>query len=419
MNSFVNFLKDFFRNRGLIVFSAFIIEKLVMLINTIFIVKMISQEEFGRVTLIASVLAFFVPLSGFGTFSMLMKFGSEQKSEVDKLRLSQEIFRKGLRNQFILALGFILISSIYTLKFEHLTWIIAMYAVRLIGVFLQAHLTITHRINGKNEKFATINIIVNIVGLIGTFILTYFFGVIGYVISLAIAPFISLFFYNKSIVEKSIQTIQNLDWKKMWRYGWMESIAYFSSELLFSIDIAMIALFMTDKDISLYKVAIILPLNLIFIPSMLFQTDMPRIIQNSKNKAFLKQYILNYYRLFIPLSIVIITGSYFLKDWLIKLFFNETYLQGSKVFFISTLAVVATMLTRVVFINLNSAIGQANWNVRISIISIIFLIIFDLIFIPKYGIEGAAIGMMLTFTLIGIYSAYLFLNYLNTLKSNE
>lgn len=419
MNSFVNFLKDFFKNRGLIVFSAFIIEKLVMLINTIFIVKMISQEEFGRVTLIASVLAFFVPLSGFGTFSMLMKFGSEQKSEVDKLRLSQEIFRKGLRNQFILALGFILISSIYTLKFEHLTWIIAMYAVRLIGVFLQAHLTITHRINGKNEKFATINIIVNIVGLIGTFILTYFFGVIGYVISLAIAPFISLFFYNKSIVEKSIQTIQNLDWKKMWRYGWMESIAYFSSELLFSIDIAMIALFMTDKDISLYKVAIILPLNLIFIPSMLFQTDMPRIIQNSKNKAFLKQYILNYYRLFIPLSIVIITGSYFLKDWLIKLFFNETYLQGSKVFFISTLAVVATMLTRVVFINLNSAIGQANWNVRISIISIIFLIIFDLIFIPKYGIEGAAIGMMLTFTLIGIYSAYLFLNYLNTLKSNE
>ena len=419
MNSFVNFLKDFFKNRGLIVFSAFIIEKLVMLINTIFIVKMISQEEFGRVTLIASVLAFFVPLSGFGTFSMLMKFGSEQKSEVDKLRLSQEIFRKGLRNQFILALGFILISSIYTLKFEHLTWIIAMYAVRLIGVFLQAHLTITHRINGKNEKFATINIIVNIVGLIGTFILTYFFGVIGYVISLAIAPFISLFFYNKSIVEKSIQTIQNLDWKKMWRYGWMESVAYFASELLFSIDIAMIALFMTDKDISLYKVAIILPLNLIFIPSMLFQTDMPRIIQNSKNKAFLKQYILNYYRLFIPLSIVIITVSYFLKDWLIKLFFNETYLQGSKVFFISTLAVVATMLTRVVFINLNSAIGQANWNVRISIISIIFLIIFDLIFIPKYGIEGAAIGMMLTFTLIGIYSAYLFFNYLNTLKSNE
>lgn len=419
MNSFINFLKDFFRNRGLIVFSAFIIEKLVMLINTIFIVKMISQEEFGRVTLIASVLAFFVPLSGFGTFSMLLKFGSEQKSEEDKLQLSQEIFRKGLRNQFILALGFILISSIYTLKFEHLTWIIAMYAVRLIGVFLQAHLTITHRINGKNEKFATINIIVNILGLIGTFILTYFFGVIGYVISLAIAPFISLFFYNKSIVEKSIQTIQNLDWKKMWRYGWMESIAYFSSELLFSIDIAMIALFMTDKDISLYKVAIILPLNLIFIPSMLFQTDMPRIIQNSKNKAFLKQYILNYYRLFIPLSIVIITGSYFLKDWLIKLFFNETYLQGSKVFFISTLAVVATILTRVVFINLNSAIGQANWNVRISIISIIFLIIFDLIFIPKYGIEGAAIGMMLTFTLIGIYSAYLFFNYLNTLKSNE
>ncbi|MBS7332955.1 MAG: oligosaccharide flippase family protein [Weeksellaceae bacterium] len=419
MNSLINFLKDFFKNKGLFVFSAFIVEKLVMLINTIFIVKMISQEEFGRVTLIASVLAFFIPLSGFGTFSVLLKFGSEQKTEEDKLRLSQEIFRKGLRNQLILAVGFIIIANLYALKFDQLGWIIAMFAIRLIGIFLQSHLTIFFRIDGQNQKFATVNMLVNIVGLFFTFILTHYYGVIGYMISLAISPFISLFFYTKNLFLLTRNTVQTLDWKKMWRYGWVESVAYFASELLFSIDIAMIALFMTDKDISLYKVAIILPLNLLFIPSMLFQTDMPRIIQNSTNKQFLKQYIFNYYRLFIPLSIIILVGSFFLKEWLIKLFFNSDYSGGNITFFIATLAVVAAMLTRVIFINLNSAIGKANWNIRISILSIILLVIFDLLLIPKYGIEGAATGLMLTFTTIGLYSAYLFKTYLNALKTNE
>lgn len=419
MKSLIQFITDFLKNKGLLVFSSFIVEKLVMLINTIFVVKMITQDQFGRVTLIASVLTFFAPLSGFGTFSMLIKFGSEQQSIKDKLALSQEIFRKGFKNQLILALGFILIASLYSLKFEHLTLIIVLYAVRLIGIFMQSHLTITFRIQGQNEKFALVNIVVNTIGLMITFILTYFFGVTGYMISLATSPFISLFFYTKELIQFTKQNLQNLNWKKMWRYGWMESVAYFSSELLFSIDIAMIAFFMTDNDISLYKVAIILPLNLLFIPSMLFQTDMPRIIQNSTNKTFLKQYILNYYRIFIPIGIIILVGSYFLKERIITLFFNDTYIIGSKTFFIATLSVVTSMLSRVIFINLNSAVGRANWNIHISILSIILLLLLDIFLVPKYGIEGAAIGMMLTFAIIGIYSIYQFKQYLNTLKHDE
>lgn len=417
MSSLLQFLKDFFQNKGLLVFTAFIVEKLVMLVNTIFVVKMISQEEFGRVALIASVLSFISPLGGFGVFSMLLKFGSEQKLLEDRLALSREIFRKGLKNQLILGVGFVLIACLYTLKFEHLSWIIAMYAVRLIGMYFQTHLTISFRIQGQNEKFATVNMMVNTVGLAMTFVLTYFFGVFGYMISLALSPFISLLFYPKTLFQRNVHSFTHLDWKKMWRYGWLEAVAYFASELLFSIDIGMIALFMTDKDISLYKVAIILPLNLLFIPSMLFQTDMPRIIQNSRNKAFLKQYILNYYRLFAVLGIIILTGSYILKEWLLELFFNSTYLVGSTTFFLATVAVVVGMLSRVLFINLNSAIGQAKWNIQVSIVSIISLIVFDLILVPLYQIEGAAIGFVLTFIVSGLYSGYLFKSYYERLPA--
>ncbi|MDM1523203.1 oligosaccharide flippase family protein [Empedobacter stercoris] len=415
MKDLIKFIQSFLQNNGFYVFLSFLIEKLVMLINIIFIVKMIPQDEFGRITLIASIVAFMSPWSGFGSLQVLMKFGAGENDEQIKQDLSRKLLRNGMVYQFLLALIFIAVANIYTLKFEQLEWIILLFAIRLFGMFFQSHLTIDYRINGKNKKFAFLNIFINCIGLLLTFILTIYFGAIGYMVSLAIAPFLSLFFYSKNIIQKAVNQITSMNWKAMWRYGRMESLAYFASELLFSIDIAMIALFMLDKDIALYKVAIILPMNLLFLPTILFQTDFPRIIQNCHDKNFLKFYIKNYYKIFIPLGVIIVFGSYFLKDWLIKLFFNQTYLLGDKVFFIVTIAVVLGMLFRILYINLNSTIGRSDWNVRVSLLSIISLVIFDAFLIPSYGIEGAAFGMLFTFVISGLYACYLFRKYLKSI----
>ncbi|MFV0198514.1 oligosaccharide flippase family protein [Empedobacter falsenii] len=416
MKDLIKFIQSFLQNNGFYVFLSFLIEKLVMLINIIFIVKMIPQDEFGRITLIASIVAFMSPWSGFGSLQVLMKFGAGENDEQIKQDLSRKLLRNGMVYQFLLALIFIAVANIYTLKFEQLEWIILLFAIRLFGMFFQSHLTIDYRINGKNKKFAFLNIFINCIGLLLTFILTIYFGAIGYMVSLAIAPFLSLFFYSKNIIQKAVNQITSMNWKAMWRYGRMESLAYFASELLFSIDIAMIALFMLDKDIALYKVAIILPMNLLFLPTILFQTDFPRIIQNCQDKNFLKFYIKNYYKLFIPIGLIMLIGSYFLKDWLIKLFFNESYLEGDKVFFITTVAVVLAILFRVLYLNLFSAIGKYNWNIRVSILSIFSLITFDLLLIPPYGIEGAALGFLLMFLVSGFYAKFLFRKYLEELN---
>lgn len=416
MKDLIKFLQSFLQNNGFYVFLSFLIGKFVLLINTIFIVKMIPQDEFGRITLIASIVAFMSPWNGFGSLQILMKFGSSEEDELIRRDLSRKLLRNGIVYQFFLSILFILIANLYALKFEHLEWIILLFAIRLFGLFFHAHLTIDYRINGNNKKFASLNIFINCFGLLLTFILTFYFGLIGYMISLAIAPFLSLLFYSKSMIQKAVNQLESMNWKEMWRYGRMESLAYFASELLFSIDIAMIALFMLDKDIALYKVAIILPMNLLFLPTILFQTDFPRIIQNCQDKNFLKFYIKNYYKLFIPIGLIMLIGSYFLKDWLIKLFFNESYLEGDKVFFITTVAVVLAILFRVLYLNLFSAIGKYNWNIRVSILSIFSLITFDLLLIPPYGIEGAALGFLLMFLVSGFYAKFLFRKYLEELN---
>ncbi len=415
MKDLIKFIQSFLQNNGFYVFLSFVVEKLVMLINTIFIVKMIPQDEFGRITLIASIIGFVAPWNGLGSLQVLMKFGAGEENEQTRKDLSRKLFRNGVINQLILCSIFIVIANFYAIKFDHLLWIILLFSVRLFGMFFQSHLTIDYRINGFNKKFASLNMLINCLGLIFTFFLTINFGAIGYMISLAITPFISLFFYSKTILQQSINDLSEMNWKMMWKYGRMESLAYFASELLFSIDIAMIAIFMTDKDIALYKVAILLPMNLLFIPTILFQTDFPRIIKNSQNKDFLKFYIKNYYKLFIPIGISILLGSYFEGDFIIELFFNKSYLAGDTVFFIATIAVVLAMLFRVLFLNLFSAVGLFTYSVRVSIVSIITLIIADSILIPFYQLNGAAFGFLIMYIVSGLYATFIFRNYLKKL----
>ena len=107
MKDLVKFIQSFLQNNGFYVFLSFVIEKLVMLINIIFIVKMIPQDEFGRITLIASVLAFMSPWSGFGSLQVLMKFGSSEKDDEVRQNLSRILLRNGIIYQFFLCLFFL------------------------------------------------------------------------------------------------------------------------------------------------------------------------------------------------------------------------------------------------------------------------------------------------------------------------
>ena len=198
MKDFYKFIKQFLQNNGLNVFISIFLSKFTMLINTIFIVKMINQAEFGRITLIASVLSFFTPWNGIGSLQMFMKYGSELENEVDKNQLGQHLFWKGLVNQLIVSVLFVCVCLIYTIKFDHLFWIIFFFTIRLFGYYFLSHIIIDFRIKGNNKKFAEINNITNIVGLIITFALTYFYGALGYVISLAIGAFISFISANLS-----------------------------------------------------------------------------------------------------------------------------------------------------------------------------------------------------------------------------
>jgi len=415
MNELKVFIKQFFQNRGLLVFLSLIIEKGAGLINTIFVVRLISEGDYGLITLIAAAFSVAITLIGFGSNQGLLRFGTLEQDAVQRNKLLSYIFYEGLKRHLILIAFFCCATLFYELKFFSIWIIILAFAVRMLGYYFYLFVSSYYRIDNDNKKFAQISIFVNLVGLFFALIFTYFFGKFGYLAALAIGPWISLVFYKKEMVKKIKTELTFLNKKEFWSYSIHSSITYFFSELLFMIDVLVIGLILNESAIANYKLAIILPMNLLFIPAVFMQTDYPKLVANSTNKMYLKFYISNYYKIFIPFCVLLVGLGFALKDWIVPFVFGNNYQNNGWIFFVILLGTAFNMCFRNLYGNLLGAVGLANKNTRVAISAVILMIVLSSILVPIYGILGAALALTITFIALGIFSAYYFYQYLRAL----
>lgn len=413
------FLKDFFQNKGFLVFLSILIEKVVGLLNTIFVVRMISEEDYGLITIIASLFGVFITLNGFGAIQGLLRYGALEKDENNRNQLSNYIFKQGLKRHLLLIVLFFILACFYEFKYYNIWIVVAFFSIRMLGYYLYAFILNYYRVHNLNDKFAKISIFINSLGLLLAIVFTYCFGKYGYLFGLSITPWLALFFYKKTIFSSVLFTLKEFNKKEFWKYSINSSATYFLSELLFMIDVFLIGFLLNEKAVANYKVAIILPMNLMFIPLIFMQTDYPKIVSNSRNIAYLKFYIRNYYKLFIPLSLFIVLIGFMLKDWILPFIFGADYNENGWIFFIILIAVAFNMCFRNLYGNLLSAVGLANKNTRVAFLSLIIMLLLGYVLIQLFGNLGAAIALAVTFMIMGFYSAYIFYQYLHKLENDE
>ena len=67
MESLRNFIDDFFKNNGQHVFISLLIAKICAFLGSLFIIRILPENDFGILSIVASVFAIFAPFSGFGS----------------------------------------------------------------------------------------------------------------------------------------------------------------------------------------------------------------------------------------------------------------------------------------------------------------------------------------------------------------
>ncbi|MDR2207187.1 MAG: oligosaccharide flippase family protein [Flavobacteriaceae bacterium] len=416
MQNLTDFIKHFFKNKGQHVFVSLLIAKICAFLGSLFIIRLLPENEFGVLSIAASIFAIFVPFSGFGSTQSLLRFGAISQSEQDKKELSDYLFRRGFFYQILLSFIFLAASVFYVSKYEYIFWIFLCFAVRLLGTYFFMYVQSKFRISGNNREFAKVGNAVNIGFLALLILLTYFFGLKGYLVAVAASPFISMFWYKHFKNNFSPRKIFNFNKKELWSYALHSSGTALLSDALFSADILLLSFLMNETAVAHYKVAILIPANITFLSLTFMQSDFPILAKNYKNKMFLKHYISNYYKLFIPICILIFGIGFFFGKEILHLFFKEQYADNSFIFSILLAAFCANMLFRNLYGNLLSAVGLMKNNTTVSVFTLLVLSALSFLLVPNFGLKGMAISMASALTFSGFILMFYFLVYLKRLK---
>ena len=414
MGNLSDFLRNFLKNKGHFVFGSLLVAKICGFVGSLIIIRLLSENDFGLISIVASLSAVFLAFSGFGSQQILLRYGSIAKNSKEKKALSAYLLKQGFYYQMALSFIFLLCSFFYLDRFEKIIFLFIAFALRLFGVFFYNHIQSQLRITGKNREFARLNNVVNISGLILILILTYFFGITGYLIAMMLMPFFSLFWFKSVNFSEKIEL--KLCKKEIWKYGLFTAGTAVLSDTLFSLDIILMGFLMNESAVANYKTAILIPANLTFIAMTFMQSDFPELAKNYNNKSFLKYYISNYYKIFIPLCIGIFFAMFLLDDFIVKLFFGEKYQGIETSFLILTGAFLLNMLMRNLYGNLLSAVGKMEYNTIISAFALVVLVALSIFLVPKFGIEGMAISQSVTLFITGLLLMGGFLSYYRKLS---
>lgn len=412
MGGLKEFLSRFFSNKGHHVFFSFLIAKICGFLGSLVIIRLLPENEYGILSIVMSVCAIFLPFSGFGSNQILLRYGAISEKE-NKQNLSSYLFFKGIFNEIILIVIFVGISLFYAPKYENIIIIFLFFGIRLMGFYLSNHIQTYYRISGKNDIFAKVSNAINIGGFILLLVLTYLFKFYGYLLAIALIPYLSLFWLKKEMFSAKRIVYDNK--KEIWRFGIFTAATSVISETLFSLDVMLLGFLMNENAVANYKVAILLPSNITVLAISFMQSDYPLLSKNYQNKNFLKSYIKNYYKIFIPICILILGFFYFFKDLLLKVFFGTNYSDNSNLMMILLLGFTFGMLSRNLFGNLLPAVGKIEVNTWVSILSLIILSVTAYFLVNTFGILGMGISLSLVLIWEGLAYLTFFGNYLKKL----
>ncbi|MBU4539010.1 MAG: oligosaccharide flippase family protein [Weeksellaceae bacterium] len=408
------FLQNFLKNKGQHIFLSLLTAKICAFLGALFIIRILPENEFGTMSIVASVFAIFAPFSGFGSQQSLLRFGSLGDDIAEKKSLSKYLLFKGFGFQVLLSVIFLLVSFFYVDRYE-IFYIFLFFAVRLIGFYFFNHIQSELRIFGNNRLFATVNNVVNICGVILLLVLSYFFGLTGYLFAIAFTPFLALLWFKKE--DFSFVTHEfNFSKKEIWSYGLHASGTALLSDTLFSADVLLLSFLMNESAVANYKVAILIPANITFLALTFMQSDFPVLVKNHLNRTFLINYIFNYYKIFIPVTLLIFLTGYFAKTDILHVFFSSRYSDNSTVFAILLAGFCINMLLRNLYGNLLSAVGKMKTNTFVSLITLVLLPVFSVFFVKRFGVEGMAMSLSLSMLINGLMLMFFFHLYLKKLK---
>lgn len=399
-----------FAKDSLITFSTKVFIVLIGMITNIILVRILGPSGKGIYSLVILVPALLFAMGNFGIGIANIFFIGKKAHPLSNVISNSLILGFGLGT--ILAMIFVLLHGHFDFSFlrgvnPHIL------VIGLIGLpFLFIINYFSTILMGEN-RFVEYNLVsvlnwISLLGLLILFLIIFTQGILGAVISWALAVFgasiCSIYFVLKSQRIKLSLSLGLL--KDSIKFGVQGYFGNLAQMLNYRLDMFFVNFFMGVTYVGYYSIAVLIAELLWLFPSAVGTVLFPKVSSMTTEEAneWTPKVCRNTFFITLISSLVLV----FLGRWIIVVLFGNSFLPALKALWILLPGIVALSIPKILGNELTGR-GRPIINLYIAITSLGINLPLNIILIPKWGIEGAAFASTVAYFVTTILTLSIFL----------
>ncbi len=406
---------------SIILFFGILISKFFTFFYRLIVAKYVGAEAYGILTLALSILNFATLFSLFGLMPTVERYVPYylSKNDFSKVRgvLVTSIKISLLFGIIVTFLIFIFSDEISIKIFKNENLINILRIIIIVLPFFVVYRILISSFYGfkKPEYVALIDYALQSFFLLAlTIVLVYFgYGIFGaaiaYTLSYIIALVLSIYIIQKIFPIFMTKYKPQSVFREMLFFSLPLALSSFAGILLSNIDRIMIGYFMTAKDVGIYEAAKNLTTIVGIFPAVIYPVFLPVITElYSKNlMSELSKIVKIISRWILILLLPLVLTLFFYGSQILNITFGYEYSEGGKVLAILSISTIVFFILMSINAMILVVFGVTKINLYISLLMVAVNVYANYLFIPKYGIEGAAIATLLS-QILGSIMALIF-----------
>ncbi len=422
MKNFLDKLKEtgFFH-----IFSSQVLIKIVSLCSGLFIVGLLSVSDYGIYTNSTTALNTFLLLTGLGTSSAMLQFGSENYQNPEKKRAFLNFgFRVGFAFNLLMVIAIILYALLIIPLYDKSSQPFLLLLAFMPAVFyINDVVSINLRIDLRNKAYSLFNTMSTLLVFAATISGAILGGIFG-IITLRYAAYILTILLILLLSRNTFAFLHHP--AKLMRH---EKAAFMKisvisaanngiAALLNVIDTLLVGIILKNNvTTGAYGTASLIPTALLFIPQSIMIYVYPYFARHNRDIVWVKKQYHKLFKSMLILSFIITIGMCFCVPPIIKLFFGSKYDNCISIYQVLVVSFFFSAVLRMPSGNILVTLKKVKINFYLAIISGILNIVLDILFIKIWGAIGAAIATLCVNIFIGTCSTVYLRVFLNRKQS--
>ena len=401
-----------------------VLVKMVAFVSSIVVVRLVSKQDYAYLGYADNLYQYINLFSGLGLSTAILKFCSPNESKGVNKFYYDLAMKVGVLFQLGISLLMVIGVYIADIPFPNARGIVLV--LFLYPAMTQIVTTMQNFIRSQlnNKLFARIGVIQTIILFISSVILASLLGIFG----VAISRYISLIaviaiayrFINENLPSDTLAIKPEKDELAFfWKLSISMMLANMFSMIMPINEMFLINNHIKDEIISAnYKVAVLIPSQIVFITSSVVVYLFPKIAQMSKMLRNVIKVTINTELVLLGIIVLVCGVGYVLCPFLIITVYGDRYADAIELSKVYWLVYGINAGFRMLPMNVIPAIGSTIFNSAVSVFSCIAHSIILNYLLGKYGIWGAPYALIIVYVISGFaYWTYLIVKCIRPVRS--